>query len=351
MYTEQAQEHKQVIPGPFYWALNEVADAWDAFRYLDPDGEACPLGAVEFGIYHLLCRWANNTTRECRQYLSIVCKRLDISSKTLKRHLRNMEAAKLISVERGRVDSVTGAPATTSFTLLDINEAIQYGRRLSGIAASVGEMPTPLGEMPTPLGEMPTPPGEFPTNKILREDSGKTEKKQCGARDDTPSSSPSLELPQALQGDSGRTRFPRAAALAGWCREALGVAAFPAEMPALGLEPYEQALAKLDGLLWQCGQTAVEVVTTRLSLRPEVQAQLRAAKEPAAVLGRQITYAVEDFTARALRRGDAVATGRPEPLARLPDPAPRPAEDEKPAWMSEEQWLYYETEARDGLCL
>jgi len=135
-------------------------------------------------------------------------------------------------------------------------------------------------------------------------------------------------------------RFPRTAALAGWCREALGVAVFPAEMLPLGLEPYEQALARLDGLLWQCGQTAVEVLTTRLSLRPEVQAQMRAAKEPAAVLGRQLTYAVEDFTARALRRGDTVATGLPEPLARLPDPAPWPAEDEKPKWMDDERWAF-----------
>jgi len=375
MNTEQAQENKQVIPGPFYWALNEVADAWDEFRYQSLDGEVRWLGAPEAGVYHQLCRGADNTTRECRTYQSLLCKRLHITYPTLRKYLHNLEGARLISVAWGSFDPLTGASAAATFTLLDIEEALRHGRRLSGAsvdeAATVGEPEeasetessaaervkdscTPLKNIFTPLKKFNSPLKESfspPINSFTDKDSlrlSKTEKTVCGARDNT-DRSPSLDsLPDAVPGDQRPPRFPRTAELAAWCRDALGCAVFPAETAPLELEPYEQALARLEGVARRCGQTAVEVMTTRLSLRPEVREQLRTARWPESVFGHQINYALEDFTARAARLGDAAAPRLPEPAARLPASGPKHG---KPAWMSDEQWIFYETEAREGLCL
>ncbi|MHB0938104.1 MAG: helix-turn-helix domain-containing protein [Armatimonadota bacterium] len=199
------------IPGNFYWALNEVADHWQEFRYPAPDGEAKRLGAGEFAVYHLLCRWANNETRQCKSYQSILCRWLDLSPKTLRRYLRNLEGAKLISTKRGYINLDAGVSVPSAFTLLDIGEALQHGNRLSEesvpeempvnpveeMPTPLGEMPTPLGnsstpqgKMPTPLGNSPTPQGKIPHIQRLSKDFNKTKKTVCCVtRNDTPFSS------------------------------------------------------------------------------------------------------------------------------------------------------------------
>jgi len=137
-------------------------------------------------------------------------------------------------------------------------------------------------------------------------------------------------LPAPARGAAGRRRFPRTIELARWCRRKLGRAMFPAEMAADQLEPFEEALDRLEGVTRACGQTASEVITTRIWLRPEVQAQLREAAWPYAVIARQLNFALEDFAARAVRQKDYA------PIAT------RRSAREKPEWMSDEEWAFYE---------
>jgi len=96
-------------------------------------------------------------------------------------------------------------------------------------------------------------------------------------------------LPKPAWGVVGSRRFPRMIELARWCRRKLGRPMFPVDMPAEGLEPFEEALDRLEGVTRACGQTAAEVITTRIWLRPEVQAQLREAAWPYAVIARKTT--------------------------------------------------------------
>jgi|GEM_PF-2098673 len=359
-------ETRTGIPGPFYWILNEVADAWKEFRYADRNGKARQLGGMEFAIYHLLCRWADNGTRECRRFQCDIGEQFNISPNSLRAYLRNLEGAKLICMARGRIigHSLTCAP--TTFKLLDIKEALRHGESLKGDNPEMPEQPSDpcansadacansdgacansAGERANIDGACANSAGVYAnsdTNIILIQDSDKTEEEVCrGTRDDTASSFSSSSsddnLPEALREERGR--FPRVGELAAWCGEHFGRAAFPAETAAPELEHFEQALARLDGLLRQHGQTGVEAVITRLSLRPEVREQFLAAKNPASVLGRQLNYAVEDFSARL---GD-----QPVPVSRLPVVSPAGPKNGKPDWLSQEKWdLYLEQKRKEA---
>ena len=372
---------KRVIPGGFYWALNEVADAWHEFRYpvlkkiptgeigknkqpayrYEPTGDSKRLGTGEFAVYHLICRWVDNTTRDCHRYLSAMCKRLEITHNTLKTYLRNLEGAKLLGVEWGRVDPETGAPAPTVFALLDVREALDYGRVLSGKlspAAGDGEASaidggaeaddTGISQTESPRsateqgvstddsrGCQPSTGGLSKidaNNRLSKASSSSASTKRLVQRDARDASvSPEEEsLPEPARGEEGRRRFPRTIGLASWCRCKLGRPMFPVDMPAEGLEPFEEALDRLEGVTRACGQTAAEVITTRIWLRPEVQAQLREAAWPYAVIARQLNFALEDFSARAVRQKDYAPV------------AGRRRAREKPEWMSDEEWAFYE---------
>ena len=366
---EQAPDRAHVIPGPFYWALNEVAENWREFRYRDPNGKIKRLSAAESGVYHQLCRWANNETRACHRFIRDLSKELNLTPNTLRGYLRNLEGAKLIAIQHGRFHGDTGVCAPTVFTLLDVEEAVQYGCRLedgevpeqspeTGERANAEQMGVNVEGMCSASEQMDANSAGMcsdaeqidansehmgansATNKRLSKDSGKTEKTVCSGRDDTTSSSPSMELPAALTEAEARRRFPLAAALAEWCRQTLGRSPFPAAMPAAELEPFEDGLARLDRATQPCGQSAVEALTTRLALRPEVREQLRAARRPAPILARQLNYAVEDFTTRAARLPDTPLRASPAPPAAPAAPGP-PGDDEKPKWMSEKQWAFY----------
>ncbi|MHB9109692.1 MAG: helix-turn-helix domain-containing protein [Armatimonadota bacterium] len=366
---QHAAEAGRVIPGPFYWALNEVADAWREFRYPGPDGRAGRLGEGEFAVYHLLCRWADNTTRQCSRYQTTLADWLNISTKTLRARLRKLIAAGLIRMEQGCVDPQTGEPRPGRYTLLDIEEALRHGRQLSGTLAPVelaaGEPPA-RRDAPSHPREISSHPGEnisYPrensshpgedmtcpredlTGNKRRQD-GKTEKTVSCGRDDTVSSSSLDSLPNALEEAEGRRRFPLTAALAEWCRQTLGRSPFPAEMPAAELEPFEDGLARLDRACQPCGQSAVEALATRLSLRPEVREQFLTARRPHAILARQLNYAVEDFTTRAARLPDAPLRASPAPSAVSAAPGP-PMDDEKPEGVSNERWLWTQV---DEMC-
>jgi hypothetical protein len=89
-----------------------------AYRY-ESTGKGKRLKIRDFSIYHVFCRWADNTTRECELYLSYICRHLGISHNSLVTHLQHLEGARLISMERGRIDPETGAPAPTWFKLRD----------------------------------------------------------------------------------------------------------------------------------------------------------------------------------------------------------------------------------------
>lgn len=152
---------------------------------------------------------------------------------------------------------------------------------------------------------------------------------------DTVFSAEDEPLPRSARGEAGRRRFPRTIQLAGWCRRKLGRPMFPTDMTADGLEPFEEALDRLEGVTRACGQTAEEVITTRIWLRPEVQAQLREAQWPYAVIARQLNFALEDFSARAVRQKDYTPV------------ATRRRTREKPEWMSDEEWAFYEGQERE----
>jgi hypothetical protein len=141
-------------------------------------------------------------------------------------------------------------------------------------------------------------------------------------------------LPKPARGAAGQRRFPRTVELARWCRRKMGRPMFPLDIPAEQLEPFEEALDRLESVTRACGQTAEEVITTRIWLRPEVQAQLRESVWPYAVIARQLNFALEDFSARAVRQKDYA-----------PVPSRRRAR-EKPEWMSDEEWAFYEEQER-----
>lgn len=166
-------------------------------------------------------------------------------------------------------------------------------------------------------------------NKEIIRESGRK------ARDRGVSTMDELTLPNAIRREDGRRRFPRTIELARWCQRKLGRPMFPLEMPAEQLEPFEEALDRLEGVTRACGQTAEEVITTRIWLRPEVQAQLREAQWPYTVIARQLNFALEDFSARAVRQKDYAPV------------TTRRRVREKPSWMSDEEWAFYESQDRE----
>lgn len=139
-----------------------------------------------------------------------------------------------------------------------------------------------------------------------------------------------MTLPEPARGESGARRFPRAIALAAWCREKVGRPLFPPATNEHQLEACEEALDRLDEAARACGQTAESVLAARVLLRPEVTAQLQQpAVWPYTVISRQLSYALEDFTARAARQPHVAAESAPRRDARA-----------KPAWMSDDEWQF-----------
>jgi hypothetical protein len=127
--------------------------------------------------------------------------------------------------------------------------------------------------------------------------------------------------------------------MARWCRERLGRAMFPVGLPAEEVAPLEEGLARLEELARARGQTAEELLATRLTLRPEVRAQLRAAPWPYLVISRQLAFALEDIRPRA-------PVGRQDPPVPVPDPR-RNHSSGKPEWMSEEEFEYYRRQEQE----
>jgi len=189
-----------------------------------------------------------------------------------------------------------------------------------------------FGAATSPAGTDAPPPASRNTNieinKEINTESGRDAR-------DTVFSAEDESLPRSARGEVGRRRFPRTILLAGWCRRKLGRPMFPTDMAADGLEPFEEALDRLEGVTRACGQTAEEVITTRIWLRPEVQAQFREAAWPYAVIARQLNFALEDFSARAVRQKDYTPV------------ATRRRVKEKPEWMSDEEWAFYEGQERE----
>ncbi|MHB0938646.1 MAG: hypothetical protein ACYDCO_23645 [Armatimonadota bacterium] len=190
-----------------------------------------------------------------------------------------------------------------------------------------------LGAATSPVGtDAPPPPKRntnIESNKEIHTESGRD------VRDKVFSAEDELTLPGAARGEVGRRRFPRTVELARWCQRKMGRPMFPLEMPADQLEPFEEALDRLEGVTRACGQTAEEVITTRIWLRPEVQAQLREAQWPYTIIARQLNFALEDFSARAVRQKDYTPV------------ATRRRVKEKPEWMSDEEWAFYEGQERE----
>jgi len=179
--------------------------------------------------------------------------------------------------------------------------------------------------------DAPLPPSRntnIENNKEINTESGRDARAADFAAEDEEA------LPKQARGVAGRRRFPRTIELARWCRRKMGRPMFPPDMPVEQLEPFEEALDRLEGVTRACGQTAEEVITTRIWLRPEVQAQLREAAWPYAVIARQLNFALEDFSARAVRQKDYA------PIAT------RRRGNEKPEWMSDEEWAFYEEQDR-----
>ena len=190
-----------------------------------------------------------------------------------------------------------------------------------------------FGAATSPAGTDAPPPAKWNTNiesnKEINTESGRN------ARDPGVSTMDELTLPNAARKEGGRRRFPRTIELARWCQRKMGRSMFPQEMPTEQLEPFEEALDRLEGVTRACGQTAEEVITTRIWLRPEVQAQLREAQWPYTIIARQLNFALEDFSARAVRQKDYTPV------------ATRRRAKEKPEWMSDEEWAFYEGQERE----
>lgn len=130
--------------------------------------------------------------------------------------------------------------------------------------------------------------------------------------------------------------FPLTARLDEWCRQKFGKPIFPTNMRDEQCSTFEEALLKLDVCARSCGQSAFEVLTTRLMLREEVQRQVRHAAWPYTVISRQMAFALEDYAERASRRTPVAASVAAE------EPVARRRANVKPAWMSEEEWAFHQ---------
>jgi len=131
--------------------------------------------------------------------------------------------------------------------------------------------------------------------------------------------------------------FPLTLELEAWCRQKFGKPLFAPRMREETIGGVEEALVRLDARARACGQSALEVLTTRLTMRPEVQQRLRQAASPYEVIARQIAYALEDYAERAQRTAAAVPL--PVPAPELPT---RRRANSKPAWMSDEEWAFHQ---------
>jgi hypothetical protein len=79
-------------PGHF-WADNEVVDA-----------HLPELGIYAFGVYMLLCRFADSRSGRCAPSIATLARRLGIAELTVKKALQTLVAAGLISVERRQIE-------------------------------------------------------------------------------------------------------------------------------------------------------------------------------------------------------------------------------------------------------
>jgi DNA-binding IscR family transcriptional regulator len=324
-------DSRTTIPGSFYWILNDLNTHWKDFRYLSRDRQVRRLGGMEFAVYHHLCRWADNATRECRMFQCEISEQMNCSQNSLRAYLRNLEGAKLIRMDRGRVIGRTLHCSPTAFTLLDIDEALQYGRLLSetdpeqlrdpcvNSASQDAKFECQDANSAPQDANFECQGANSSTNIILSKDGNKNSGGDSSRAPQIFSASQQIESSvisqpgtvKAQAGEEGEppAGFPRAAGMARWCRERLGRAMFPVGLP------------------------AEELLATRLTLRPEVRAQLRAAPWPYLVISRQLAFALEDIRPRA-------PVGRQDPPVPVPDPRRKVNEKPSPSF-TDEEWEEY----------
>jgi glyoxylase-like metal-dependent hydrolase (beta-lactamase superfamily II) len=89
------------------------------------------------------------------------------------------------------------------------------------------------------------------------------------------------------------------------------------------------------GILFAGDSIQVNRNSTRVWYREDVRRQLLAVTWPSTLLSRHISFALEDYAARVAR-----LSGASPAQASAPAVTPRRRMNEKPSWMSEEQWQF-----------